>query len=225
MFHRVLLFLLALFLVFSCAGYHFNMGQNPLISYGIRSIAVPNFINRTNLPNLGAMMTKELVLALNDFSGLKVYGGDNESADAVLVGILESNNLINETVKTSESLFTDNAPEIKKSIGNRASFSYPSKSRYEFRLKYILIKRPTKRELDFFTSDIKEGIELLHPKIVLQDYLPIAGSFDRVVKDSQTSTSAGAVNFVKNNGIMTKSLEGVCKDTALNFKNVVLNAF
>ena len=65
------------------------------------------FINRTNIAGLSPMMTKEIILTLNEYSGLRVYGGDHQAADAVLVGVLESEDLKNKTFKTTETVFTD----------------------------------------------------------------------------------------------------------------------
>jgi hypothetical protein len=222
--HRALHVLLfcVLFIFSGCAGYHFKTNNNPLIGYDIRSVAVPMFINRTNIAGLGPMMTKEIILALNEYSGLKVYGGDNDNSDAVILGILESEDLINQTFKTEESLFTDK--KIQESIGKRLPFYYPAKTSYRFNLRIVIIKRPSKEEINLLLSDIGSKI-VAHPKIVLQETLNVTGSFTRAASDNLTSTSGGEVNFVKNKGILVKSLQDVCIQTANNFKQVVLNAF
>ena len=98
------IFYLILVLLSSCSGYHFNTNNNPLIGYDIRTVAVPMFINRSVLPQLAAPMTKEIILALNDYSGLKVVSGDSENADAVLIGIIESKDHYNEVVSTTQTL-------------------------------------------------------------------------------------------------------------------------
>ena len=90
----------------SCSGYHFNLNNNPLIGYDIKSIAVPMFVNRSVIPQLAAPMTKEISQALNEYSGLKVISGDSEEADAVLIGVIESKNYYKETVVTTQTAFT-----------------------------------------------------------------------------------------------------------------------
>ena len=107
----------------SCAGYHFNTTNNPLIGYDIRSVAVPMFVNRSVIPELAAPFTKEIIFALSDYSGIRVYSGDNDKADAVLIGIIESRDHYNSVVKTTQTLFTDKT--IKSSIGERSPFYYP----------------------------------------------------------------------------------------------------
>ena len=214
--------ILTLCFLASCSGYHFSTNNNPLVGYDIKTIAVPMFINRSALPQLVAPMTKEITLALNEYTGLKVLSGDAENADAVLIGILESNDHFNDVVKTTQTLFSEG--DIQNSIGNRSPFYYPSQTNYYFWLRIILIKRPSPEELALLTSDIGRGIKI-HPKIVLQDKIDLSGTFTRVVGATNSGTTPGEVNFVKNKGILDKSLQDTCYKAAQTFKQVVLNAF
>ena len=218
-FFSILLFMMTLA---SCAGYHFNTNNNPLIGYDIRSVAVPMFVNRSVIPELAAPMTKEIIFALNDYSGIKVFSGDHKNADAVLIGIIDSNNYYNEAVKTTQTLFTDNT--IKESIGDRSPFYFPVQTSYQFTLRIILIKRPSKEELELLTTDLGEYMKV-NPKVVLMDTINITGSFSRVVGETTTSNAVGKTNFVKNKGIFEKSLQETSMNAAKTFKQVVLNAF
>lgn len=214
--------LLCMMTLASCAGYHFNTNNNPLIGYDIRSVAVPMFINRSVIPELAAPMTKEIIFALNDYSGIRVFSGDNKNADAVLIGIIDSKNYYNEAVKTTQTLFTDNT--IKDSIGDRSPFYFPVQTSYEFTLRVILIKRPSKEELELLTTDLGEYMKV-NPKVVLMDTINITGSFSRVVGETTTVNAVGKTNFVKNKGIFEKSLQETSMNAAKTFKQVVLNAF
>lgn len=215
------LFLCTIFLA-SCAGYHFNTNNNPLIGFDIKSVSVPVFINRSTIPNLSTYMSKEIILAMTDYSGLKVYGGDRDDTDAVLIGILESKDQYLETFKPSEYQFTDST--LKSSIGNRAPFYYSTKTTYNFTLRVILIKRPTKQEIELLTSELGAHIKV-HPKVVLNETLSVSGDFTRAASSNTGNTSGGSVNFTKNQGLLRKSLQDIAIDTATNFKQVVLNAF
>ena len=63
--------LLCMLTLASCAGYHFNTNNNPLIGYDIRSVAVPMFVNRSVIPELAAPMTKEMLQSAgNDYAAL-----------------------------------------------------------------------------------------------------------------------------------------------------------
>lgn len=220
-FSRILL-LSNLILGVSCGGYHFTTNNNPLIGYDIRSIAVPMFINRSNIPELAAPMTKEITLTLNDYDGLRVFSGDNKDADAVLIGIIESNDLINDTLKTSQYQFTDKT--VKSSVGDRAPFYYPIESTYTLTFRVILIKRPTKQEMEMITSDLGKFMKV-NPKVVLMDQYDLTSTFSRVVAETSTPESAGETNFTKNKGVLEKNLQETSVRAAQNFKQVVLNAF
>ena len=218
-FFSILLFTLTLA---SCAGYHFNTTNNPLIGYDIRSVAVPMFVNRSVIPELAAPLTREITYALNDYSGIRVYSGDSDKADAVLIGVIESRDHYNDVVKTTQTLFTDNT--LKSSIGDRSPFYYPVQSSYEFSLRIILIKRPSKEELELLTSDIGQYMKV-NPKVVLMDTINVTGSFSRVVGETTTPNAVGKTNFVKNRGIFEKSIQETAMNAAKTFKQVVLNAF
>jgi hypothetical protein len=215
-------YLFVLVFISGCAGYHFNTNNNPLIGYNIRSISVPMFINRSVVPNLSGPMTREIVMALKDFSGLKVTNGITGESDAVLIGIVDSAQHLEEVVQNSSTAITEG--NILNSIGNRQKFYYPSASSYQLRLRIILIKRPSAEEIEFLSKNTL-GLTKLHPKVVLEDEIPLSGSFTRVVADNLTPNSGGEVNFVKNKGLFEKSLQDACVQTAKNFKQVVLNAF
>lgn len=206
----------------SCAGYHFNTNNNPLIGYDIRSVAVPMFVNRSVIPELAAPITKEIIFALNDYSGLRVFSGESEVADAVLIGIIESRDHYNKTVRTTQTLFTDDT--LKSSVGDRSPFYYPVQTTYEFSLKVILIKRPSKEELQLLATDLGQFMKV-NPKVVMMDTINLSGSFSRAVGETTSANAVGKTNFVKNKGVFEKSIQETAVSAAKTFKQVVLNAF
>lgn len=216
-----LTYLFILILSSSCAGYHLNTNNNPLISYDIKSVSVPMFINRTVIPDLAAPITREIILTLNSYSGLDV-NNSNEKSDAILIGVLESKDYYKEVVQTSQKLFTSDT--VGNSIGNRTGFYYPVQTTYSFWLNVYLIKNMTSEELDMISKGVIESLEH-HPKIVLFDRIDLSNNFYRVVGETSAATSAGKTNFVKNHGIMIKSIEDTAINAANAFKQVVLNAF
>ncbi|MBC7713291.1 MAG: hypothetical protein H7177_08130 [Rhizobacter sp.] len=218
-FFSILVFMLTLA---SCAGYHFNTNNNPLAGYDIRTIAVPMFVNRSAIPELAAPMTKEITLVLNEYSGIRVMSGDNDTADAVLLGIIDSRDHYNEVVRTTNQLFSDDT--IKTSVGSRSPFYYPIENSYEFALQIILIKRPSKEELQLLTTDLGQFMKV-NPKVVLMDTIALTGSFTRVVGENISNGSPGKTNFVKNKGIFEKSIQDTAVNAGKTFKQVVLNAF
>lgn len=180
------------------------------------------FINRSVLSQLTAPMTKEIMMALNDYSGLKVMSSNTETADAVLIGIIESKDHYNDVVQTTQTQFTSG--EVLQSIGKRSPFYYPTQTYYAFSVRLILIKRPTADELKLFSSELGSMIKV-HPKIVLRDSLNLSGTFSRVASQTYTAAAPGEVNFVKNKGIFEKSLQDTSYQAAQMFRQVILNAF
>lgn len=220
---RFLTYLFILFITSSCAGYHFNTNNNPLIGYDIRSISVPMFVNRTVIPDLSSAVTREIILTLNNYSGLKVYNGNNSKADAILIGVLESKDFYKDTVTTTQKLYTEDT--VGGSIGGRTSFYYPSQTTYHYWMNVYIVKNFSQEELDFiaqngFTDQLK-----FNAKVVLYDRIDLSNNFYRVVGETSGQNSPGKTNFVKNHGIMIKSLEDTAINAASTFKQVVLNAF
>ncbi len=206
----------------SCAGYHFNTNNNPLISYDIKSLSVPMFINRTVLPDIAAPITKEILFVLNDYPGLKVISGHDVSADAFLIGVIESNDHINEVVQSSQYLFTNTT--LKESIGQRTDFYYPIQTSYNLVLNVYLIKNPTSEDLQLLTGELK-GLAKYNSKIILKDSIALSGSFSRYVGQTNALNSAGKNNYVKNKGFFEKSIRETAVNAAKSFRQVVLNAF
>ena len=64
-------------------------------------------------------------------------------------------------------------------------------------LKIILIKRPSKEELELLTTDLAQFMKV-NPKVVLTDTINITGSFSRFVGETTTPNAPGKNNFVKN---------------------------
>jgi hypothetical protein len=210
---KIFFLLTQLAILSSCAGYHFNTNNNPLIGYDIKTISVPMFINRSVLPDLAAPMTKEIILVLNDYPGLKVINNNVEEADAVLVGIIDSAGHYNDTVRSTQYLFSENT--IKDSTGSRSSFYYPTQTTYDYTLKVYLIKKPTEDDLALLTGDLS-FLGKASPKVVLSDTINLSNSFSRVVGQTDKVDSSGKTNFTKNKGIFEKSIRETAVSAAKN---------
>lgn len=218
-FQRNICLMLCSLLISACAGYHVSYRDNPLLSYDIRSVAVPMFVNRSVIPHVAAPMTQEIVSVLNQYDGLKVVAGESETTDSILLGIIDSNEKINETITAKSTEFS----EGKTSLGNRQPFYYPSELSYSLRLQLILIKRPSQAELELFKSDLGQYLKL-HPKAIINEVIPLSGSYQRVANDNTTG-SGGDVNYVKNVGIFEKSVQDLSRSAAITFRDLILNAF
>ena len=145
----------------SCSGYRIPNRTNPLEIYGIRSLAIPMFVNRSTLPNVAGPMTKEIKNLMMDFVDLKVRSSFDSHSDAVLVGIVSSPTHRKNTVKNANTQFTTG--DLKTAIGSRNDFYIPSQSIVSLSLRLILIKRPSLREIKLMKSSLNKYLKA-HPK-------------------------------------------------------------
>ncbi len=216
--------LLIFFTVFlsACSGYQFVENDNPLAIHGIRSISVPMFVNKTPIANVGSLVTKEISFLLSSYPGLKVRSGEDLTSDAILVGIVESNQQLAELIQTTDRQFTTS--ELKTSLGTRKEFFVPTGSVLDLNVRFILIKNPKKQDIELAKSELST-LMINHPKILMNQTLGFQASFARVVAGTETIDSAGLVNMTKNKAIMERALQDGSRSLAQQFKDVVLNAF
>ncbi len=216
--------LIILFTVFlsACSGYQFVENDNPLAIHGIRSLSVPMFVNKTPVPNVGSMVTKEISFLLSSYPGLKVRSGEDLSSDAILIGIVESTQQLAELIQTTERQFTTS--DLKASLGSRKEFFVPTGSSLNLSVRFIMIKNPRRQDVELAKSELNKMM-INHPKMLMNQSLNFVASFTRVVAGTETIDSAGLVNMTKNKAIMERALQDGSKSLAQQFKDVVLNAF
>ncbi len=215
------LILFMLFSLMACSGYHFKRTDNPFAAYEIHSVSIPMFLNRSSVADAAAYLNKEIVLSLSSYKGLKVYTGENDNADAVLVGIVSSPDHVTSVYK-SDTTFTDGS--LKDSVQGRNSFYVPSNTSYSLTMQLVLIRRPTKEDRIMIESSLGPYLNA-HPRVVLNEGLSLSGSYTREVAATVKPDDAGTVNFSKNRALMDKSLQNMAKDAARTFEQEVLDAF
>ncbi len=220
-YHLILIFCLCG--SWSCSGYRFKKKSNPFSSYGIRSVSIPMFLNRTSLPNVSGPLTKEIVLVLSRFPQLKIEVGDGKT-DAVLLGIINSDKNFRGTLSTEGRIFSNNDESIKNSLEGRGSFYIPQKSKIELSLNLILIKNPNKEIIEVAQSELGP---LLQPnsKIIFNEMIVLSDSFSRIVFGNANPDQGAVVNFTQNNAKINRSIENMAEVAAQNFKDLILDVF
>ena len=213
---RLLYFILTLFL-FSCAGYRFQQKDNPFKQYGIKSIAVPMFYNQSTLPNITSYFTKEIYNMISDFDGLKIVNA--RRADAVLVGIIESEDRLIDTIVPGSPRSVENLIEDDLE-STRGEFYVPSSSDVRLRLKLIVIKAPTEEEIKFLRSK-KSSKAFLSSKIIFKEEIALSRSFTREIFGKESKV----INHSQNKGALKKTIVALSKEAAETFKEMILYAF
>ena len=215
--------------ILSCQGYRFKKTTNPFIQYDVRSVSVPVFINKSNLPDVSEPLTREIVRVLAQFPNLSIRSGLNKNADAVLLGVITSAQYSKESVKPKDFRFTTG--KLQDSIGKREPHFIPKNSIVTLQLELTLIKNPTSDELNVFQSKLGEAVAH-HHKIVFREVILLSQSF--AVSNLPTAyqsngdinpDSAGIVNFTQTRGSYKNAIDALALNGAKAFKDLVLYAF
>ncbi|MDD0853943.1 hypothetical protein HBN50_12595 [Halobacteriovorax sp. GB3] len=180
------------------------------------------FINRTTIPNISGVFTYEYMKSISAFPEIRITSGAHSKADAIMLGILDSSNFAKSTIKRQSNVFIDGA--LAKSIGARQSFYLPSSVLYTLSLRIIIIRRPTKEEMELVSGDLGKYISQ-NSKIVFNEVFPITASVSKIIESSESVDEGGVVNFTRNQRVFNESIEDLAKSSANTFREVVLNAF
>jgi hypothetical protein len=210
-------FLFLLIFLSSCAGYRFQESKNPFAQYGIDSISIPMFYNHSNLTNISSPMTNEIYIMMTKFKDLKVKSG-YKKADAVLIGIITSNRKLSQSRTGSNLRSVKNAAD--ELIGdNRGDFYIPSNTTVSAKLRLILIKNPSDKEIKLMKSSL--GKFVVSSKVIFNESIRVDQTFTR---ELYTDASVVVVN-TQNRSAVKKSIDDMAKSAAQNFKDMIIYAF
>ena len=211
------------FTLTSCAGYRVRKVENPFKIYGVESLAVPMFINRSAFPLVAGQMTQEIRLMLNQFPDLKLLSGEGgDRADAVLVGIIDSPKSLRDAIKTTGTTFTTG--DLKESIGDRPAFNLPTRGEIRLSVTYVLIKRPSQEDLELLESEMRPYL-INHPKVLFTEVMSLDSSFSRAIESNLGPDDGGVVNATRNKKLIELKIKQMAQSASLQFERVVLNAF
>lgn len=212
---KIIIFLVVLT---GCSGYRFKYKQNPFSLYGIDSIAVPMFVNQSTIAQVSGPLTREIVLLLNRYPALKVTAGSKQNVDAVLIGIIKSPNKKAQTVRATKFDLSSRVAET--STQPRSDFFIPTESEIDLSLNLILIKSPSATDLKLIHSALGKNATKVHPKVIFDKEIGIKEDFTREVFDI-----SGETNMTQNVGLVTKTVKNMAQQFAINFKELVLDAY
>ncbi len=236
-FYQKLFFLLILFFS-SCSSYRVLNRDNPLRYYGIKTVSVPMFINKTNIPAISPRITSKIIEKLSFYRGLKVYPYETNKSDGVLIGILTSNKLKSDTYKTDQ-FFNTEGSDFDEVLGNnitsgnntkRGNLFIPTALNYEVSVRLILVKRPGANELSLLKSDLGKYVNI-HPKIIFNEEIKFSESYalelkaDNYLNDGSFIDRGGSTNYTRGQGRRLKSVETLADNIALQFEQEVLDVF
>ena len=219
--------MILMLLLYGCSGYRFRNPTNPLAQYNINSVSVPMFQNRSTLPDVGGIMTQEIVKELCKFPELKVYPGDFKKSDAILLGIVNSKQYLRETVKSSREYHVTSENLGESTIGKRRDFRIPAESSIALTITLILIKNPSAKELDFLLTH-GDKIIYKNPKIIFHNSYNVSAAFQREIYGElrgENQESGRSVNYTKNRGMLYQKEKEMALSLASSFREMGLYVF
>jgi len=215
-----LMILCSLFFLGSCSGYHFRQVQNPFSHFGITSLSIPMFVNKSAIPNISNAFTKELFLLLSHYSGLEVHSGLKKDKDAVLIGVISSSPKASDVFNQSGRTFLS-----KETFPGRSPFYAVSNTSYSLNLRIVIIKKPDPNIINLMKGPWGEHI-IQNSRIVLDESFPLTSSFLRSVSTGEEGSSDSRVaNFTKSKSWFQITVKELAKSTSERFRKEVLNAF
>lgn len=201
----------------SCAGYQFRYQNNPFAPYGVKSVAIPNFLNKSLIPNASSPMTENISSVLSQNTTLKIYSGNSSKADATLIGIISSSDRRNSFYTTTGTTVIENNP-------NRRDFNTPNQTSYSLNLVLILIKKPTEIDMKLINKDFLPYMDK-HPKVIFSKTISLSTSYSRYLSLTTGPDGGGVTNSTQNREILNKSVESIAVSAGNTFRETVLNAF
>lgn len=220
--HKYLFFIYLLFSIIffqGCSGYRFKKVTNPLQQFGIKSVVVPHFINRSSFGHAAPVFTREFHNLLKGFSDLEVVGGESASVDAVLVGIIRSKRDLHQAIQTKNRKFV--RAEV---IGERRRFLVPSQNELQMDLQLILIKNPSHLDLKLMKSNLGVYIQK-HPKVIFNETLDLSSALSMVYYGQEALDEKRAVNFTNTQGSYRQTIQLMAEKAVVDFKELILYAF
>lgn len=209
--------ILVIILLPGCSGYSFRKQKNPFEHYGIKSVAIPNFYNRSQLPRASSVFTSTFIDMFSRFKNLSVYTGENENADAYLIGIINSPN---ERHKTYSQEGVQLASSVAKAnIGLREDFLVPSSTKVNATVDFYLIRNSNYEQIKYLINRAEKPFENI--EVVLARKIPINFTFQRVLLNGESQ----AVNQTQSMGSYDQSLKSSAQDIADSFRYEVLLTF
>lgn len=203
----------------SCAGYKAVERGNPLSQYGVKSVSIPMFYNKSSLAGAASSFTSSFITLMSSYPGLKVDTGFSKNNDAVLIGVVESQKTYTGTVVNAQQRTVSSV--APNSLGNkRNDFYVPATSRVELRVRLMLLKKPNQEELKLLRTKYASKLRG-NRKIIFNEVVTVNSTFNREIFDDQ----AGKVNFTQNYGILHRSIDKLANQAAINFEESILYAF
>jgi len=212
----VFVFLLSI----SCSGYKVVKNESNFKKYGIHSISVPMFFNKSTLPDISSRFTNSFTQELYSIPDLEVKSPNSKTNDAYLVGVVRSAPSESGTVIRGGL-----AAKIKDLAPNRGEGNdnlLPITNIIRLKVDLFLVRRSADSEslISKLRSKMHPSLLESHPSIVLKQTIPISVNVNREIYDDDF-----VINSTQNYGILNKVISAEAKKAAITFKQSINYVF
>jgi hypothetical protein len=177
------------------------------------------FFNYSSLPEVSSSFTRETYRLLSGFSGLKLRSGWDKNSDAVLIGIIRSQEKLAEVLPAENLRVAQSA--AKNSVGTtRPEFYIPGATNVRLNLQIVVVKRPSQEEIEVLRSEIGPKV-LPQGKILFNETFSINETFIREVYDDSATSVVGTQNA----GALRRTKESMAVKAAHQIRDMILYAF
>ena len=205
--------------LFSCSGYRVQRKGNPFEEYGVKTVSIPMFVNQSIYPKANVPFTREIKALLSSYPDLSIVTKPSSKVDALLVGIVSSENRYNEAYKTTATNFQSGT-----TIGNRAGIYVPTATQYRISVKIMLIKDPNLEDVKLFKSKLGKFMNN-HPNVVFSRDFTYTGSFNRDARPTDNPDSGGIVNYTNSRRYFDQTIQSLAESNARELEELVINVF
>jgi hypothetical protein len=177
------------------------------------------FYNFSNLSDVSADFTRETYRLLTRFNGLKIKSGYSEKSDAVLFGVIRTREKSWDTVNPTNLRVAQD--KVSNSIGDsRQTFYVPGSSEMNLVVHILIIKKPTRQEIELLKSGLMDQ-PFLNSRIILNQKIPLTTAFNRELLDGSGTQVIGS----QNTGVQRRSVENLAFNAAVAIRDIILYAF
>lgn len=206
-------------LLASCSGYRYTQTANPFQQYGVDSLAVPMFYNYSSVPEVASSFTRETYKLLTGFSGLRLRSGWVTSTDAVLIGIIRSQEKLNDVLQPKNLRVAQGVAE--ENIGDqRPDFYVPGSTQVNLMIQVVVVKRPSAEELALLRSELGPKLPP-QGKILFNETFSLNETFNREFFDRE----GGSVVATQNAGALRRTKDTMALRAAEQIRDMILYAF
>ncbi len=204
----------------SCSGYKVVESKSHFKKYGIESISIPMFYNKSTLPDVSAKFTSSFTQELYSIPDLEIKSPNSKTNDAYLIGVVRS--AANEGTTLLRGGLVARISDLAPTQGRGNDNLLPITNVLKLKVDLFLVRRsPDSSSLiSKLRSELYPELLSSHPSIVLKKTIPIYTSIIREIYDQDY-----VVNSTQNYGILNKVIESEAKKAALSFKQSINYVF